>query len=794
MKITALFFALATAAGLAAAEDWQIQADAGGFFRAGSAERFNPRIGQYQRSVVLSAARRTPAAAGTRIEAVRRVELDPAAPAKLFFRYADGVAVNRGHLEARLNVNGQTRWSTDAGLDDDGDVEVVVPPEFYRDGSCEIAFEAVVTKAIVNFGLDLAFDAVCIEQNEKLLPLAPVVPAPENFIEVADTAPVPALPPRNPDWMKKLVAVQAWFQPDYNLMKRTGEYLPLVRDELKMNAICVRPPAVFTHIHQTKPIKPGHAHVPKAAMVMTDADLEAALAKYRAASFRVIMYTSIAHIGHAPEWNSGELQKLHPDWLQRGPNGETVQAFGNLVLCPNTGALDYAIAYSKKLVDDYQVDALMFDNSFYQVPQGEDGIAACYCADCRKKFKAYMLERYGDQLEPVFGIKPGELDIPVAAGPLKNLWIDWRNRCWGEAMEKARAALPVPIFANTEYMWRDWQLAVDRQYRHEDAVFSESNSLANLPEKYTLGNAFAPDRPHYSYLVAYTVAGEKFWLLRPPAEVAELIGTTLLANVHLWLMFHGWDPELGYPEPVGDANAPSQEIARRYFQFRHNYRDWFSRMKPRTEIGVVCSSRNRMYGTGRNYPAALPLLLRNGFAVGAIHDLTLADADLAPFRFIVADAYEHMSEAEAERLAAFAAAGGTVFASPEAGRRDQFGRIRPESILLAKYRAANQPAGKIEIYRDHRELLARLTELSAWKSKSFLTVTAAYTLPDGRTLIQVMAQQQRHQKRDFTLPAALAGKRVKLHSPHLAAPLELPVRRNVVQIPENVWYGILEIH
>jgi len=442
----------------------------------------------------------------------------------------------------------------------------------------------------------------------------------------------------------------------------------------------------------------------------------------------------------------------------------------------------------------------MFDNNFYQMPgRTADGrtVESCYCPTCRRKFREYVLKNYGDVLESGFGVKPENLDIPTAPGPLKMLWVDWRNRCWAEAMEKVRSRIKVPVFANTEFMWRNWELGVDRIYRHEDAVFSESNYLGNLPEKYCLGNAFAPDRPHFSYLVPFVVSGEQYWKLKSSGDVAELVGTTLLYNLNLWLMFHGWDPTLGYPEPIGDANRPSQEMIKRYFAFRNQHRDWFLQMRPIPEMGVVTSSRNRMAGAGMNFSLGLSRMIRNGFAVDAIHDLTLAAADLTPYRFILADRYEYMSDQEADQLIDFVKRGGTLYASPDSGRRDQFGRIRPESALASRYAAVKSTAaGKLEFYRDVTALTERLmaSKAAKWRSRSFMVVSKPYRLPDGTVLIQGMVQQKKYMRRDFELPEALRGvKSVRLHTPHRNGPLELAVRDNVVSIPEDIWYFILEV-
>ena len=771
---------------IVAAENWQIRADESGFFHYDSDMVFSPEADGYVKSLIFKAPANRPSQSPIAIAACRTVELVPGRPAQLVFRYRDGYAAreNRGYYQLYIRSNERDLWRVDAADDNDQLYRVEIPAECLSAGRLPVEIGLAGVRNVQNYVLNARFDSIGIVQDGKYLPLQEVVAASPSYAPIPDTPAVPAAPPRIPEWFRNMVTVQAWFQSDYNLQKRRDVYLPLVADELRMNAICLRVPEVFNAMHHNRKVAPGHSNLPPDEFMVTEEEFREALAAYRAAGFKIILYTGIIHVGHDEKWNDGTLQRRHPEWLQCGANGETVKSFGNENFCPNTGALDFAIEYSKKIQEKYGADALMFDNNFFQIPEGGRS-ESCHCESCQAKFKAYVLEHYGDVLESAFGITPDEVKIPTRQGPFKMLWIDWRNRCWAEAMEKVRAAIDVPVFANTEFMWRDWQLGVDRMYRHEDAVFSESNYLGNLPEKYCLGNAFAPDRPHFSYLVTFVVAGERYWQMRAPADVAELLGTTMVYNINLWLMFHGWDPTLGYPEPIGDANRPSQEIIRKYFQFHDRYAAWFREMTPIHETGVVTSSRNRMANAGMNFSLGLSRMIRNGFAVDAIHDLTLADTDLSCFAFIVADRYEYMSDAEAENLNEYIRNGGRVYASPDSGRRDQFGRVRPAGAL----------EGAI-VYDDVTAFTEKLlAEKSAvWRSRCYMTVVKPYRLPDGTVLLQAVVQNKKHMVRDFELPVALHGaKQVVLHTPHRSEPVPLAVKNHVVSIPEDVWYFILEV-
>ena len=249
--------------------------------------------------------------------------------------------------------------------------------------------------------------------------------------------------------------MQPWGKTQWDAVVRAGERAPWLARRFGFNAIIMLP--TEAHNANTDPLDQ-----------ITEARFDAAIAAYRAAGFRLILYSSVMHCGHAPAWEDGTLTRRHPEWSQRGPKGEPVsQQYGAEWLCPSTGALPYTIAYTRGIVQRYRADAVMLDNNeFFATPSG----LTCHCADCQKGFRRYLNKHFGDTF---LGEPTDKASIPVDRGPLYNLWLHSRNRVWAEVDERYRVELRTDhpnlvVSANTQYLRSSPDLATDLQYRHEE--------------------------------------------------------------------------------------------------------------------------------------------------------------------------------------------------------------------------------------------------------------------------------------------------------------------------------------
>ena len=561
----------------------------------------------------------------------------------------------------------------------------------------------------------------------------------------------------------KLTVVQGWFQSDYNLMKEQSRFLPLLRDKLGINAILVRPPEVFNSLHYGKSPAKGHLRVSPEAMHETKEEFLHTVQTYRDNGFKIFLYTGIPHLGHRDDWNKGIYQKEHPDYLQQDAKGVYAEGFGQLLLCPNSPALDEAITCSLSLIEQYQPDYLMFDNNFFRIPYS--GEPACFCRYCQEKFRDFMITHYQEELESRFQTSPEQLTIPEEGGPLRNAWIDWRSRSWRDALQKVREALPIPFITNTEYMWNDWQLGTDYLYSVEDAVFSESNVYTDCAVKFVIGNSFAPEKRHFSYLEPYVIGGERFWAMEPPEKIRPMLGNAMVYNVQYWLMFHGWDPELGYPEKIGDANQPSQELIIRYFAFDRRNRERFAADVPVSRIGVVVSARNRMFRKRGMAPPALAELLKQGVSLRGIYDLNLAKADLSCFRYIVLDDIACLSDEDIAVLRNYVATGGRLVVRGEVGTLDELGILRAQPIELPTVTDLDEMISDVVAYPGIH-----------WSEYE-------------KTLRLFRAQSQ---EQAILLPTGWRNEEtVMLDSPELDIPQQIPVRKGHITLPEGVFSAIV---
>src|SRR5262249_33554120 len=152
----------------------------------------------------------------------------------------------------------------------------------------------------------------------------------------------------------------------------------------------------------------------------TEEQFNVGLAAYRAAGYRIMLYTSVMALGLAPEFQSGQIAREHPDWLQRDRKGNPVLVWRVPWLCPSTGARQAALERCLRITREYKPDGLMLDNNqFFIAAAGW----TCHCDACTKAFRNYLEKRFGsEKCAQLFGIEPQELQIPSDEGPLYFEW------------------------------------------------------------------------------------------------------------------------------------------------------------------------------------------------------------------------------------------------------------------------------------------------------------------------------------------------------------------------------------
>ena len=150
---------------------------------------------------------------------------------------------------------------------------------------------------------------------------------PETSLEgVPPDLPLPASAPCDAPWMAEANMLQPVGHSQFTMMTQLGNRPRHLQTEFGFNAITIQPPD--SHNCDT-----GLA----ASDRISEAQFCAAMAAYRAAGYRVLLYTSVEACGQTPEFQSGQIAREHPEWSQRDPKGNPVLVYGQPWLCPTGG-------------------------------------------------------------------------------------------------------------------------------------------------------------------------------------------------------------------------------------------------------------------------------------------------------------------------------------------------------------------------------------------------------------------------------------------------------------------------
>lgn len=588
---------------------------------------------------------------------------------------------------------------------------------------------------------------------------APLEPLPPDL-------PLPAAPPSREPWLRWANVLQPYGRSQFTALTQVGDRPQRLSREFGFNAITVLPPDAHNVLTDVPLSVQEH---------LTEAQFREGVAGYRAAGYRLILYTSVMASGMCPEFQSGQLAREHPDWLQRDPKGNPVMVYGVPWLCPSTPAREYVLQRAVRLTREYQPDGILLDNNmFYFTKEGW----TCHCAACTRAFREYVRRRLGpDRARRLFGVAPADLEIPSREGSLFALWLNWRNRVWADVNETFRARLRqvnprIMLFANTQYLFGNASLASDLQFEHEDIVISESRGLSSwqLSEKIVLGQALAAGRPLWNYIGTFVNASD-YTGLKPPEVTSPLIATTIAHGALPWIV-DGFDD--------GPTDARARREMSTLLAWHNTHPELFTNT-PWARCGVVLSlpSRNALHRP--LLPPHLMALLQAGIPVTALRDEELRADKLRPFRVITVETSACLEEAAARALAKWVRAGGELIASPDVGSCDSLGRHRPGSCLWRALGLGAAPAretavgrGKVMVAEPAAFAQAALSRASA---DSFLLAPSAgvevvpYRAP-GSLLLHLVRHGPAPQPVVLRLPASfqLAERTARLSVPGAAGP------------------------
>ena len=524
---------------------------------------------------------------------------------------------------------------------------------------------------------------------QKLLPdltPAPLFPVPPDI-------PLPQVPVNGIEWTKDARIVQPWGKTQWDAIVRAAERAPWLAREFGFNTMIILPPD-------------AHNAISAPAEHITEEQFERALEIYRANGFRIIMYTSIMHCGHAPVWQDGTLERTHPEWSQRGPKGEPIRIYGRKWLCPSSGAFSYTLEYTLDLVRRHNPDLVMLDNSeFFATPSG----VSCYCPGCQVEFRRYLRQRFG---ESVAGRPTDSISIPTESGFLYDLWLSWRNRVWGEAHEVFRRELrkikpDIVLMSNTQYLRQAPDLATDLIYDHEDALISESVGMTmdGMIDKLLLGRALARGKPLWNYLGSFQL--EDYDLLVSPESIAMNVSTAFACGVRPWIVYRGF-----YEKPL--ENEASLDRLARVMTWHNAQKFGDGELRPYAPVLSLVSLNSRNYRFSKLVPNHLTPLRHQGICSWVVEERAIEKGVPESCRVLLIEDAPCLSGRAVREIADFIKSGGTVIASPTTAWYDDLGRLRPRSALREAVGPAEPAlregkAGRGEIiWLPFREALAEL--------------------------------------------------------------------------------------
>jgi len=629
-------------------------------------------LGAFTVAIAESFPRHTPSQPGEFVSASVSVTVPRAGPAELSFRFADTfTGPTSGYHFAEVRVGDAVLFKQDVagGTTRPNSVRLDLRKALPGGGQANLVFRSSDSKAVSNFPVTVYFMEPVLKTADgvrRLLPPVEIEPPEPLPPEV----PLPSLAPAGESWTRTARIVQPWGRTQWDAIVHADQRAPWLARDFGFDAIIVLPPEAHNAIT-------GESHH------VTEAEFNAALAAYRVAGFRIILYSAVMHCGHAPVWQEGTLTKTHPEWSQRGPKGEPITLYGAEWLCPSTEALPFTIEYARGIQRRYRADAVMLDNNeFFTASSG----LTCYCTCCQRRFRQYLEVRFGDT---VLGRPTDTVTIPTDPGPLYNLWLHWRNRVWAEAIERFRVEMrkenpDIVVLANTQYLRSAPDLATDLQYGHEDAVLSESRdkSADQMIDKLLLGKSLAKDRPLWNYLG--TFERRDFGRLVSPERVSMNVSTTHACRARPWVVYYGF-----FEKP--DENQDALDRMAKTLRWLGTRDSELQGLKPFSPVLSLVSLTSRNCRAVPLIPSHLTPLRKMGVCARLVEEKALPTGALDDCRVLLIEQAPCLSHECVVAIADFVRSGGTLITSADVGMYDEIGRPRPTSPLWTELGLPHAP-------------------------------------------------------------------------------------------------------
>ena len=601
--------------------------------------------------------------------------------------------------------------------------------------------------------------------------------------------PLPALTTATARWIREARVLQPWGKTQYLAFANVGDRAERLKKRFGFNVLMAMP-------------VPAHNAITPAEYHLTEEHFQESISAFRRAGYKLMLYSSIMHCGHAPQWQFGSIEAEHPDWSQLDSNGNAVTDYGHAWICPSSPGLEYTLHYTEGLVKSYHPDAIMLDdNGFYHTNEGG---WSCYCRYCQKGFRDYVASRCGERwLESQLSLKPDDIKIPTQKGPLYALWLRYRNRIWAHADEVFRKALreldpSIVFFANTLFDYNTAEQSSDLQYDHEDVVFSESHYSDSwyMSEKMLYGQAIAAGkRPLWNYVATFD--DSEYSRLRPPEVALPMVAASLAHGGLPWIVYYGFHQAANESTLQGMATLLSWYAA---------HPEFFAGEIWAPAVALV-SPHSRTVLSQPLFPANASFLLQRGVPLAMLRDEHVSSRTLASARVVTAENCGVMAAGAAGALAAWVKAGGQLIAQSDVGAYDGTGRRRPGSLLWESMGFQRATEGAVKVGRG-QVIIVKPDQigpvaLEHARALTFGVPTAEVEVVAYRQAQRILLHVLRHKvfqgPAEIATPTALdaTAKVARWHQPEQGDSATLPLKKEgarlKIKIPELPPYSVIEL-
>jgi putative glycosyl hydrolase-like family 6 (GHL6) protein len=390
-----------------------------------------------------------------------------------------------------------------------------------------------------------------------------------------------------------------------------------------------------------------------------------------------------------------EALRARPEWFERSrdgsprPHGESTWLFKTCMFSPYF--TEQMPAIYREMNRLYAPDAF-FTNGW---PSTGD-LTVCHCESCQKVYR-----------EKVGGVPPESTD---ATSPLYrkyySVYIDRVMEVWalwdGVAREKKADSVYVGNLGGgirvVKDVWRIGQGAgwfnADHQGRAGDTPIWDCAQQGRVAQSVMMG------RPITNVTGAYSNS-RPVWrhVAKPAAETTLWMAQTTASGMVPWFHWLGGSPEDNRWREVGRAFFQWLAAHEAHFRNRRSIAD-LAVLFPQSTIAFYRSGDRPGSWRGAERTQATEYLqglyyalLEGRFLFDFVHEKDLGPATMGKYRALLMPNAAHLGDEACRLIRAYAASGGSVLATFETSRYDEWGDVRPEPALADLFGAT--PSGPV---------------------------------------------------------------------------------------------------